>query len=133
MRILLILLFITSQVFAQESRRLEVLFLGDNKHHRPIERVPQLMEALGPKGINFTYTDKLEDLNPTTLAKYDALMIYANWDVLSPEAEKALLDFVAMFSHRAHRQYKISCPFHVFLSKYTAPFAHQVCHLPDLL
>jgi putative membrane-bound dehydrogenase-like protein len=95
MRILLILLFITSQVFAQESRRLEVLFLGDNKHHRPIERVPQLMETLGPKGINFTYTDKLEDLNPTTLAKYDALMIYANWDVLSPEAEKALLDFVA--------------------------------------
>lgn len=95
MRILLILVFITSQVFAQESRRLEILFLGDNKHHKPIERVPQLMTALGPKGINFTYTDKLEDLNPATLAKYDALMIYANWDVLSPDAEKALLDFVA--------------------------------------
>lgn len=95
MRILFILLFLTTQAVAQEGRRLEVLFLGDNKHHKPIERVPQLMTALGPKGINFTYTDKLEDLNATTLSKYDALMIYANWDVLSPDAEKALLDFVA--------------------------------------
>ena len=44
---------------AQKARRLEILFLGDNGHHRPIERVPSIMAALGDKGVNFTYTDKL--------------------------------------------------------------------------
>ena len=76
-------------------RRLEVLFLGDNGHHRPIERVPAIMEALGSKGINFTYTDKITDLNPETLNKYDALMLYANWDSIAPAQANALLDFVA--------------------------------------
>ncbi|MCP9769871.1 dehydrogenase [Lacihabitans sp. LS3-19] len=81
--------------FAQTGRRLEVLFLGDNGHHKPIERVPSLMAALGPKGVNVTYTDDLTDLNPKTLNKYDAVMLYANWDEISPAQEKALLDFVA--------------------------------------
>lgn len=78
-----------------KARRLEVLFLGDNGHHKPIDRVPTLMEALGNKGINITYTDKLEDINTNNLNKYDALMIYANWDKITPEAEKDLLAFVA--------------------------------------
>ncbi len=76
-------------------RRLEILFLGDNGHHKPIERFSEIMPALGNKGINFTYTDKLEDLNPTYLNKFDALMIYANWDNITPDAEKALLAYVA--------------------------------------
>ncbi len=78
-----------------KARRLEVLFLGDNGHHKPIDRVPTLMEALGNKGINITYTDKLEDINTTNLNKFDALMIYANWDNITPDAEKALLAYVA--------------------------------------
>jgi uncharacterized protein len=93
-KLLLILLLISFGTFAQKGRRLEVLFLGDNGHHKPIERIPALMAALGPKGVNFTYTDKLEDLNPVNLNKYDALMIYANWDEISPAGEKAILDFV---------------------------------------
>ena len=76
-------------------RRTEILFLGDNGHHKPIERVPQLMAALGNKGINITYTDKLEDLNPETLNKYDGLLIFANWDSIPKPQEKALLDYVA--------------------------------------
>ncbi|MFD2574168.1 PVC-type heme-binding CxxCH protein [Spirosoma soli] len=76
-------------------RRTEILFLGDNGHHKPIERVPQLMAALGNKGINITYTDKLEDINPENLAKYDGLLIYANWDSIPKVQEKALLDYVA--------------------------------------
>ncbi|GDX44092.1 hypothetical protein LBMAG23_10690 [Bacteroidota bacterium] len=95
MRLLFIGLLLTSQLFAQQGRRLEVLFLGDNGHHRPIERIPTLMAALGPKGINFTYTDDLRDINGQNLSKYDALMIYANWDQITPEAESALLSFVA--------------------------------------
>ncbi|WP_461104896.1 PVC-type heme-binding CxxCH protein [Spirosoma koreense] len=82
------------QVTAQ-PRRTEILFLGDNGHHRPIERVPQLMAALGDKGINITYTDKLEDLNPDNLNKYDGLLIFANWDSIPKQQEKALLDYVS--------------------------------------
>ncbi|WP_461053808.1 PVC-type heme-binding CxxCH protein [Spirosoma arcticum] len=80
---------------AAKPRRTEILFLGDNGHHKPIERVPQLMAALGNKGINITYTDKLEDLNADNLNKYDGLLIYANWDSIPKPQEKALLDYVA--------------------------------------
>jgi len=76
-------------------RRTEILFLGDNSHHQPRERVAEAMAALGKKGINFTYTDRLEDLNATNLNQYDALLIYANWDSLPKPQEKALLDYVA--------------------------------------
>ena len=78
-----------------KPRRTEILFLGDKGHHRPIERVPEIMEALGKKGINFTYTDKLDDLNPDNLNKYDGLLIYANWDSIGKPQEKALLDYVS--------------------------------------
>ena len=76
-------------------RRTEILFLGDNGHHKPIERVPEIMAALGSKGINFTYTDKLEDLNADNLNKYDGLLIYANWDSIGKPQEKALMDYVS--------------------------------------
>ncbi|WP_455432033.1 PVC-type heme-binding CxxCH protein [Tellurirhabdus bombi] len=77
------------------ARRVEILFLGDRGHHRPIERVPSLMAALGDKGINLTYTENLNDINAENLARYDGLMIYANWDSIPPAPEKALIDFVA--------------------------------------
>ena len=80
---------------ATKPRRTEILFLGDNGHHKPIERVPQLMAALGSKGINITYTDKLGDLNAENLNKYDGLLIYANWDSIPKLQERALLDYVA--------------------------------------
>ncbi len=75
-------------------RRTEILFLGDNSHHQPRERVANAMAALGKKGINFTYTDRLEDLNTANLNQYDALMIYANWDSLPKPQERALLEYV---------------------------------------
>ena len=80
---------------AARPRRTEILFLGDNGHHKPIERVPQLMAALGNKGINITYTNKLEDLNAENLDKYDGLLIYANWDSIPKLQERALLDYVS--------------------------------------
>lgn len=76
-------------------RRTEILFLGDNGHHKPIERVPEIMAALGSRGINFTYTDRLEDLTTDNLSKYDGLLIYANWDSIPKPQERALLDYVA--------------------------------------
>jgi len=88
----------TSQDMSAQSgipRRTEILFLGDNSHHQPRERVAEAMAALGKKGINFTYTDRLEDLNAANLNQYDALLVYANYDSLSKPQERALLDYVA--------------------------------------
>jgi type 1 glutamine amidotransferase len=96
--ITLILTLFSIATFAQNApkpRRLEVLFLGDNGHHKPVERLPSIMSALGNKGINFTYTNKLEDINLENLNRFDALMIYANWDEITPQAETALLAYVA--------------------------------------
>ncbi len=78
-----------------KGRRLEILFLGDNGHHQPIKMAPYAMAALGNRGINFTYTDRLEDLNPANLAKFDGLLLFANWDSIPRPQEQALLDYVA--------------------------------------
>src|SRR5258708_13418400 len=47
------------------------------------------------RGIDATYTEKMSDLNPDTLAKYDALIVYANTTEIGKDQEKALLDYVA--------------------------------------
>ena len=81
---------------ATGPRRIEVLFLGhDSTHHDSARFAPMLKAALAPDGFNFTYTADPNDLNAANLAKYDALMIYANHTKITPEQEKALLDFVA--------------------------------------
>src|SRR4051812_10537673 len=73
---------------------LRVLFLGDNDHHKPAERFKQLQPVLARKNIELVYTDDLRDLNTAKLAGFDCLLIYANHTKISPEQEKALLDFV---------------------------------------
>jgi type 1 glutamine amidotransferase len=81
---------------AQKGRKVEVLFLGHNsQHHNSAKYAPMLTAALAPEGISISYTPDPNDLNTANLAKYDALMIYANHNTISPEQEKALLDFVA--------------------------------------
>jgi putative membrane-bound dehydrogenase-like protein len=77
------------------GRRIEVLFLGHTATHHPsLPAVTQLREALAKDGFNFTYTVDPNDLNPKELAKYDALVLYANIDTITPSQEKALLDYV---------------------------------------
>src|SRR5262245_53969155 len=78
----------------QPAGTIKLLFLGDNGHHRPAERFRQLQPILEKRGIELTYTDKAEALNPKTLAAYDGLIVYANTTKISPEQEQALLDFV---------------------------------------
>ena len=73
---------------------IKVLFLGDQGHHRPADRAAQITPVLAGRGIDVTYTEKLGDLNPQTLARYDALLIYANITEIGPDQEKALLDYV---------------------------------------
>jgi putative membrane-bound dehydrogenase-like protein len=71
-----------------------VLFLGDRGHHEPADRAAQITPVLAGRGIRVTYTERLADLNPDTLAKHDALLIYANITQISPAQEKALIEYV---------------------------------------
>jgi putative membrane-bound dehydrogenase-like protein len=87
--------FLLTPLAADErAKPLKILFLGDNGHHRPAERFRQLQPVLEKRGIDLTYTDKVEALDPKVLAGYDGLIVYANIDRISPDQEKALLDFV---------------------------------------
>src|SRR5712691_1089633 len=87
------LLLVVSRTEA--APKIKILFLGDNGPHRPAERFRQLQPVLVARGIDLTYTDKVEALNPKTLASYDGLIVYANIDSITPEQEKALLEYVA--------------------------------------
>jgi uncharacterized protein len=85
----------TTLVAEDRPAPLKVLFLGDRGHHRPADRAAQLIPVMAGRGIEITYTEKTADLNPETLGKYDALIVYANIDRIQPNQEKALLDYVA--------------------------------------
>ena len=80
---------------ATEPRKIEVLFLGhDSEHHNSNKFAPMLAAGLAKDGINFSYTTNPNDLNPQNLAKYDAVLLYANHDSATPAQAKALLDYV---------------------------------------
>jgi putative membrane-bound dehydrogenase-like protein len=99
MRILLGLMTLSLAPFSpangETSAPLKVLFLGDQGHHRPAERFAQIQPVLESRGIVLTYTEDAASLNADNLAKYDALVIYANTTKIEPAQEKALLDYVA--------------------------------------
>ena len=76
------------------EKPLKVLFLGDKGHHQPAARAAQLIPVMATRGVDITYTEATSDLNPATLAKYDALLIYANTERIEPEQERALLEYV---------------------------------------
>ncbi|VTT97291.1 secreted glycosyl hydrolase : Putative membrane-bound dehydrogenase OS=Singulisphaera acidiphila (strain ATCC BAA-1392 / DSM 18658 / VKM B-2454 / MOB10) GN=Sinac_2812 PE=4 SV=1: ThuA: Cytochrom_C [Gemmataceae bacterium] len=89
----LLVLAFAGPALAADPPKLNVLFLGDAAGHKPAERFKILQPVLAKRGIALTYTDKLDDLNAKTLAGYDALVIYANHTKITPEQEKALLDY----------------------------------------
>src|SRR5262245_38195159 len=77
-----------------QRRPLSILFLGDQGHHRPADRAAQMTPAFAGRGIRVSYTENPDDLNPTNLARHDALLVYANLTHISPEQERALIDYV---------------------------------------
>ncbi|HVV99545.1 MAG TPA: ThuA domain-containing protein, partial [Planctomycetaceae bacterium] len=95
-----------------DSKPLKLLFLGDEGHHRPVERFKQLQPAMASRDIELTYTDVADDLNPETLNKYDGLIVYANIEKISPEQERALLDYVAA----GHGFVPLHCASYCFLN-----------------
>lgn len=87
----------SGQAAETDVRPIEVLFLGHaSRHHNSAAYAPILGAALARNGIQITYMDDpAAALVPKTLSYYDALILYANHDTISPEQEQALLDFVA--------------------------------------
>lgn len=83
------------RVPALEGRRIEVLFLGSENlfKHDPVARFRVIRKALGPQGINVTYTDSTASLTKENLARYDVLLIFANHDTIREEEQAALLEF----------------------------------------
>ena len=89
--VLILLVAFTAAAPAAEppaSRTLSILFLGDKGHHRPADRYAQIAPVLAGRGIEVAYTEKLSDLSPDTLSKYDALLIYANTSRIGKDQEK---------------------------------------------
>ena len=87
---------VKKEVADDEPRRLELLFLGhEHEHHNSRMYYPILASALTKDGINITYTEDVNDLNTDNLNLYDGVIIYANHEDRQPDAEKALLDYVA--------------------------------------
>ncbi len=82
---------------AQPGRTLRVLFLGQDQErpHNPAKMFPILAAPFARKGIQLTYAaTPAEALDAARLAHYDALMIFGNHTTLTPDQEKALMDFV---------------------------------------
>jgi putative membrane-bound dehydrogenase-like protein len=90
-----ILSFKGTFVTDNKPKRIEILLLGHKSEHHNSEKFAEIVsQEFFKDGINISYTTDVNDLNETTLAKYDGLMIYANYDTISSSQEKALLNYV---------------------------------------
>jgi putative membrane-bound dehydrogenase-like protein len=79
------------------GRPIRVLFLGqeEERPHNPEKMFPLLAAPMARRGIQLTYVGTpAEALTPARLRYYDALVLYGNHKAITPEQEKALLDFV---------------------------------------
>ncbi|MCP4174445.1 MAG: c-type cytochrome [Fuerstiella sp.] len=91
-------LLIVASLFCVHVARgadLQLLFMGDNGHHRPEARFQELAPALAPNGIELKYTDRMVDLNADTLKQFDGLVLYANIDSITDAQAEVVLDYVA--------------------------------------
>lgn len=80
-----------------DARPLRALFLGQVAEPHPAAPVFQMLAAtLARRGIQLTPVSSLDEaLTPEKLAHYDALVIYGDYQTLTPAHEAALLQFVA--------------------------------------
>lgn len=86
---------IAEETRSPESRPLKVLFLGhDSAHHHSGRYAPLLKEKLEKESISMDYATRPECLNTEQLAKYDAVLLYANHGKMLPEQYDALQQFV---------------------------------------
>ncbi|MCP3914324.1 MAG: c-type cytochrome [bacterium] len=79
---------------AQERQSLQVLFLGDGGPHQPAARAQQVLAEMRSRGIDLHYEEDLGVLEPARLARFDAVLLYANHGAITAAQEEALLGFV---------------------------------------
>lgn len=84
--------FAFCQAPMDSPRRVEVLFLGDDGGHKPLERYRVIKQALGPQGINITFVEDLSKITRQNLDLYDALIVYANHE--QEKAPEAIFQWV---------------------------------------
>ncbi|MCU1326115.1 MAG: rane-bound dehydrogenase protein, partial [Bryobacterales bacterium] len=84
-----------AQTIAKKGHRIEVLVLGSENQEHSTQRVTALLvPALAKEGFNFSWASDPTDLNASNLGKYDTLMVYGNFESLTPAQERALTAFV---------------------------------------
>jgi putative membrane-bound dehydrogenase-like protein len=76
------------------ENQLQILFLGDDGHHQPMERSQQIIPYLASRGIYVHYTEQMQDLNTENLNQFDGLIFYGNQTKLNGKQESALLNYV---------------------------------------
>ncbi|HUP78205.1 MAG TPA: PVC-type heme-binding CxxCH protein, partial [Pirellula sp.] len=79
---------------AASPEAIKVLMLGDAGFHKPSEFYRAIKGPLAESSIELKYSDALSDINADYLKQYAGLLIFANVERITPEAEKALLDYV---------------------------------------
>ena len=82
-----------------EKPQLKVLFLGDDRGHEPSVRLRDVGRPMLDRGIHLYYTSDLNDINPENLAKFDVVLLYANYHEphypeTSADVENALVGYV---------------------------------------
>ena len=87
-----VMLVLSLNALAEDA--IKVLMLGDSGFHNPSGLYRTINEPLKKSGIELTYTENLSDINPDNLKGFAGLLIFANIEKISPEAEKALLEYV---------------------------------------
>ena len=99
-RFLFLYLFLTtiflatraSSVYSEDA--VKVLMLGDSGFHKPSSFYRTIEEPLKKSGIELKYTENLSDVNAVNLKGFSGILIFANIERITPEAEKALLEYV---------------------------------------
>lgn len=92
------LILVGAETLDATEGALRILFLGhESEHHNSNRFFPMLQQALGPDAIYFDYVTDVETAlgDAGHLARFDALMLYANHGNIEPHQWRNLNDFVA--------------------------------------
>lgn len=105
-RLFTLILLLASAVFPlnsalanSEKGIINLLFIGHDKregsgYHLSYLYAPLLNQSLGREKIRMEYHEDLSQLTAEGLAQFDAVMLYANYDKITPAQEASLLRFV---------------------------------------
>jgi putative membrane-bound dehydrogenase-like protein len=97
--VLLLILPFSRVMAAQDAGTINLLFIGHDQregsgYHLSHLFAPLFNQSLGREKIRMEYQEDLQLLTAEGLARFDAVMLYANYDQLTKEQETSLLNYV---------------------------------------